>query len=83
VEALSQDVKAEVLRRVREFKCFTDFVWEERDYGYFEIAGEGFFFKINYMDRVAFEQGREIGSVNSADPEKTVRILTIGALRDS
>jgi hypothetical protein len=46
--------------------------YEEHDFGSFELAGETFFWKIDYYDNdMTFE------SEDPADPEKTTRVLTI------
>jgi hypothetical protein len=44
----------------------------EHDFGSFEVAGEKFFWKIDYYDERC-----ELGSDDPADPEKTTRVLTI------
>ena len=44
----------------------------EHDFGSFEVAGEKFFWKIDYYDERC-----EFGSEDPADPEKTMRVLTI------
>jgi hypothetical protein len=75
VATLCEEVRAEVLRRVREFKNFTkeNDVWNEHDFGSFEIAGQTFLWKIEYMDRQSMEHGSE----DPADPSMTTRVLTI------
>ena len=74
VDALSADVKAEVLQQVRQFDRFDsdNDPHGEHDFGNFEIAGERFFFKIDYYD-LAMEGGSE----DPANPAKTTRVLTI------
>ena len=47
------------------FKGFDDFGW-------FEVAGEKFFWKIDYYDKDMIS-----GSEDPSDPEKTTRVLTI------
>jgi hypothetical protein len=42
------------------------------DFGSFEIAAVSYFFKIDY-----YATDMEGGSENPADPDKTVRVLTI------
>jgi Protein of unknown function (DUF3768) len=44
----------------------------EHDFGHFEIAGQKFFWKIDYYDAAM-----EFGSEDPADPTKTTRVLTI------
>ncbi len=74
VDALSAEVKAEVLQQVRQFDRFDrdNDPHGEHDFGNFEIAGERFFFKIDYYD-----MAMEGGSENPADPAKTTRVLTV------
>jgi hypothetical protein len=68
------DVKASVLLTVRSFTDFTrdNDPYSEHDFGSFEIAGETFFWKIDYYDIEC-----RYGSEDPADPEKTTRVLTI------
>ena len=74
VNELPLDTKASVIAAVRSFDLFTDDndPHHEHDFGSFEIEGETYFFKIDYY---ALEM--DGGSEDSADPEKTTRILTI------
>ena len=74
VDALCTEVKAEVLRRVREFNRFdTDNdPYHEHDFGAFNIGPAKFFFKWDYYDRTL-----EAGSEDPADPSKTTRVLTV------
>jgi hypothetical protein len=74
VDALCREVKAKVLRRVREFKHFNEDndPHGEHDFGSFNIAGSRFFFKIDYYDRELSN-----GSEDPADTSKTARVLTI------
>ena len=44
----------------------------ERDFGAFEHEGQRIFWKIDYYDRAL-----TYGSENPADPQQTVRVLTI------
>jgi uncharacterized protein DUF3768 len=43
----------------------------EHDFGSFELAGEKFFWKIDYYDSLC-----EFGSEDPGDPEKTTRVLS-------
>jgi Protein of unknown function (DUF3768) len=57
---------------------FADFTadndpYGEHDFGSFEVAGETFFWKIDYYDRKSMEYGSE----DPADPTMTTRVLTI------
>ena len=74
VDALSAEVKAEVLQQVRQFDRFDrdNDPHGEHDFGSFETAGERFFFKIDYHD-LAMEGGSE----DPANPAKTTRVLTV------
>jgi hypothetical protein len=74
VDALSAETKAEVLLCVQTFDRFDpdNDPHGEHDFGSFEIAGERFFFKVDY-----YEPGMEGGSEDPADPAKTTRVLTV------
>lgn len=74
VGALCREVKTEVLRRVRLFDHFNsdNDPHGEHDFGSFNIAGQRFFWKIDYYDR-----DMEHGSENPADASKTTRVLTV------
>jgi Protein of unknown function (DUF3768) len=71
---LTIGVRAEVLLKVRNFADFNDDndPYGEHDFGSFELAGETFFWKIDYYDLRC-----EFGSEDPTDPEKTTRVLTI------
>jgi len=74
VAALCLDVKARALIQVQTFTGFDvdNDPHGEHDFGSFELAGEKFFWKIDYYDSQC-----EFGSEDPADPEKTTRVLTI------
>ena len=74
VSDLPMDVKARVLIQVQRFASFNadNDSHSEHDFGSFEVAGEKFFWKIDYYD-----SGMTFGSEDPADPEKTRRVLTI------
>lgn len=74
VAALPLDVKARVLLQVQNFAGFNadNDPYSEHDFGSFTAAGEEFFWKIDYYDLLC-----ESGSEDPADPEKTMRVLTI------
>jgi hypothetical protein len=80
VANLREEVRAEVLRRVREFKCFDkgNDPYGELDFATFEIGGRSFWFKIDYFDRKSMEHDSE----DPSDPSMTTRVLTIGASED-
>ena len=58
----------------RQFSAFTprNDPHGEHDFGNFEIAGQKFFWKIDYYD-----ERMEFGSENPNDPGQTTRVLTI------
>lgn len=74
VDALPPKVKRMVISKVRTFSEFTNDndPYSEHDFGSFEVAGEKFFWKIDYYD-----QNLEHGSEDPCDPFKTTRVLTI------
>jgi hypothetical protein len=74
VNALPPDALAEALRKVRAFDDFTNDndPHGEHDFGAFEVAGERFFWKLEYYDRAM-----EFGSEDPSDPAQTTRVLTI------
>jgi Protein of unknown function (DUF3768) len=74
VDALPSDVKAMVARRVATFTEFTpdNDPHGEHDFGSFDVAGQKFFWKIDYYDLAM-----QFGSEDPADPAKTTRVLTI------
>ena len=74
VAALPMDVKAHVLIRGQTFSEFNadNDPHGEHDFGSFDLAGEKFFWKIDYYDL-----DMTSGSDDPADPEKTTRVLTI------
>ena len=74
VNSLPGDVRAMAIRKTATFDAFTpeNDPHGEHDFGSFEIAGQRFFFKIDY-----FDPNLEFGSDDPADPEKTTRVLTL------
>ena len=74
VSELPIDVKAKALLLVKTFKDFTadNDPHGEHDFGSFEVAGDKFFWKIDYYDVDC-----QCGSENPSDPDKTTRVLTI------
>lgn len=74
VAALPLDVKARVLLQVQSFADFhaDNDPYSEHDFGALAVAGDEFFWKIDYYDALC-----EFGSDDPADPEKTTRVLTI------
>jgi Protein of unknown function (DUF3768) len=67
-------LRVQVMIDVQNFSEFTadNDPHGEHDFGAFELAGQRFFWKIDYY-------GRDVmfGSEDPADPEKTTRVLTI------
>ena len=74
VADLPLGVRAQVVLKVQNYADFTpdNDPYGEHDFGSFEVAGETFFWKIDYYDSRC-----EFGSEDPADPEKTTRVLTI------
>jgi hypothetical protein len=74
VHELPDCVKADALVKVATFSEFTrdNDLYGEHDFGFFELVGRKFFWKIDYYD-----EGCELGSDDPADPKKTTRVLTL------
>jgi Protein of unknown function (DUF3768) len=74
VADLPLGMRAQVMLKVQSFADFNanNDPYGEHDFGSFEVAGEKFFWKIDYYDSRC-----EFGSEDPADPEKTTRVLTI------
>jgi hypothetical protein len=74
IQALPDDVKAEVLRRVREQTYFAkdDDPYGEHDFGAITILQSRYFWKIDYYDR-----SMNAGSEDPGDPALTTRVLTV------
>ena len=74
VSELPLDVKANVLLTVKSFSTFDkdNDPHGEHDFGSFEVAGETFFWKIDYYDSDC-----RYGSEDPSDPDKTTRVLTV------
>ena len=74
VDELPLDVKAKLLLMIRAYSEFGEDndPHGEHDFGSFEVAGEKFFWKIDYYDRAC-----QYGSEEPSDPDKTTRVLTI------
>ena len=74
VDALPAEMKAAVLSKVRTFAEFNaeNDPHREHDFGSFKLAGETYFFKVDY-----YSPDMEGGSEDPADPTKTTRVLTI------
>lgn len=74
VDEMPDSVKAEALVQVANFRHFTkdNDPHGEHDFGAFELVGRKFFWKIDYYDKQC-----EFGSENPADPDNTMRVLTL------
>jgi hypothetical protein len=74
VAELSIGEKARVILAVQGFMDFDaeNDPYGEHDFGNFTLAGESYFFKVDY-----YSPDLESGSEDPADPEKTTRVLTI------
>ncbi len=74
VDALPSDVKATAIRKVATFSDFSpdNDPHGEHDFGSFDLAGHTFFWKLDYYD-----EALAFGSNDPADPEQTIRVLTL------
>jgi hypothetical protein len=74
VAALPERELAQLLEKVRRFEQFTpdNDPHGEHDFGSVELAGQTYFFKLDYYAR-----DMDGGSEDPADPTKTTRVLTI------
>jgi Protein of unknown function (DUF3768) len=74
VRALPIELNAALLERVRTFDQFNNDndPHQEHDFGAIEIAGDRYFWKIDYYDSLMV-----CGSEAPTDPGKTTRVLTI------
>ena len=74
VAELPLDLKARIILVVQSFGNFDaeNDPHGEHDFGSFELAGETYFFKVDY-----YSPDLTSGSEDPADPEKTTRVLTI------
>ena len=72
VAELPLDVKARALIQVQTFTKFNadNDPYGEHDFGSFEVAGDQFFWKLDYYDRDMMS-----GSPDPSDPEQTTRVL--------
>jgi Protein of unknown function (DUF3768) len=74
VAELPLDLKARIILSVQSFAAFDaeNDPHGEHDFGSFELAGETYFFTVDY-----YSPDLTSGSEDAADPEKTTRVLTI------
>jgi Protein of unknown function (DUF3768) len=74
VYELPDCVKADALMKTATYANFTgdNDPYGEHDFGFFELVGRTFYWKIDYYDDKC-----EFGSADPADPRKTTRVLTL------
>ena len=74
IAELPLDLKARAILAVQSFAAFDadNDPHQQHDFGDFEIAGERYFFKIDY-----YNNDMSAGSEDPADPDVTSRVLTI------
>ena len=74
VQAFSEKEQSEVFERVRTFDDFSEDndPHKERDFGNFTYAGQKLFWKVDY-----YNLELDGGSPDPADPDVTMRVLTI------
>ena len=74
VDALPSDLRAKAIRNVATFEAFNldNDPHNEHDFGSFDLAGQKFFWKIDY-----YSPDLQGGSEDPSDPAKTARVLTI------
>lgn len=74
VAELPLDFKAKAILAVQNFNAFDadNDPHQQHDFGDFELAGEKYFFKLDY-----YSLDMSAGSEDPADPDVTTRVLTI------
>ena len=74
INDLPSDVRAMAIRKVVTFDAFTgdNDPHGEHDFGSFDLAGEKFFWKLDY-----YAPDLQGGSEDPSDPKQTTRVLTI------
>ncbi len=74
VSALPEEARQAIYTKVRLFEAFNEAndPYGEHDFGAFEHKGEDVFWKIDY-----YAPDMEHGSEDPADPDQTVRVMTI------
>jgi hypothetical protein len=74
VADLPLDLKAQAILAVQNFNSFdaANDPYQQHDFGSFELAGEKYFFKIDF-----YNLDMSGGSEDPADPNVTKRVLTI------
>ena len=74
IQALPLEDQLQVFNLVKTFNDFSESndPYGEHDFGAFDFKGDRVFWKIDYYDN-----DLECGSEDPADPEKTVRVMTV------
>lgn len=74
VSDLPAEEVASLLGKVRKFDAFSEDndPWGEHDFGSFDHHGNKIYWKIDYYDKRL-----EWGSEDPADPDQTIRVLTV------
>jgi hypothetical protein len=74
IQALPPEDQLQVLNLVKTFNDFSEGndPYGEHDFGAFDFKGDRVLWKIDYYDN-----HMEYGSEDPADPEKTVRVMTV------
>lgn len=74
IQAQGEDFLRRAIQHMREFDGFSkeNDVYGEHDFGAFDLEDQRLFFKVDYYDPSLTQ-----GSENPANPEKTVRVLTL------
>ncbi len=74
IQALPRDDQFQVFNLVKTFNDFSEGndPYGEHDFGAFDFKGDRVFWKIDYYDH-----DMECGSEDPADPEQTVRVMTV------
>ena len=75
IASLDEATRAKVIGTARTFNSFTrhNDPYGEHDCFFFQVEGERYFAKVDY-----FDLSMEYGSDDPADPNVTMRVLTIG-----
>jgi hypothetical protein len=75
IAELDEQLRAQILAAVRTFNQFgpANDPYQEHDMAFFEVAGDRYFFKLDYFDVHA-----RFHSPDPADASCTCRVLTIG-----
>ncbi len=79
VKALPHEQQQKLLQLVREFNSFEsdNNPYGERDFLTLKLDQQNYFFKIDYFDRQAWLNNREVASASPEDPDRTWRVATL------